>query len=352
MLCRARDYEAAADGYQPAIRLDSRNPYHFTELAWTLPQHEQRHERMAAIKTALELSPDDPGVLHGAALALNHADLPSVAEPYLRRAIALNPQDVHYWTLLLRCLTDLERAPEALDLWPNVVRLAPSAPDVWLERAMALRGIGSNDDAEDALAEVLRLDPGHPGGLTLRITLLIKNGRTRHPNLPTMRPHRPGPWDSCPHPTLKVEWPREVIRTYFCATCADVMMCRCDQEWALTFRPWTVKQALGGPTPETGRVKLGFRPGVCATCRGQPEPACPGMSGSPVVRYYWREIHMEEVRRMGPETIPGRSGGPEHWARKVAVRKDVRAMFEELHQRAPKYEIPEAQPTRKKRRKK
>ncbi len=91
------------------------------------------------------------------------------------------------------------------------------------------------------------------------------------------------------------------------------------------------------------RVTLGFQSYVCNECRGLPPANIPMAAiygrSSKIARYYWREIHFEEMRRR--DEVPGTINPDLTPERRKQIHKEVLAEFTALHARSPKYQFTE-----------
>jgi hypothetical protein len=150
----------------------------------------------------------------------------------------------------------------------------------------------------------------------------------------------------CKH--LKVEClsPYEIIRKYKCLECGEVMMCSCEEEFAIKCLPHQISEGTVLKTKERVPVTLGFEPLVCNSCRGVPEEACPKApmhgSTSKITRYYWREIQISTIHRFVDWTEQqGIPGGiltiATHQDEYKKCRRQAIAEAKELHKRNPKY---------------
>jgi hypothetical protein len=150
----------------------------------------------------------------------------------------------------------------------------------------------------------------------------------------------------CAHTSISCINPYELIRKYRCTICGEIMMCSCEEEFARRFLPHQLKYGKELKTRLEIPVTLGFQKGICNACKGLPEKAHPAapMFGrsSKIVRYYWREIAFETIRRFAEWA---ESQGYTDWATVQIEYKDIRKYIErevikeikELHERCPKY---------------
>lgn len=151
---------------------------------------------------------------------------------------------------------------------------------------------------------------------------------------------------NCTHPTVICINPYELIRKYRCNSCGEVMMCACEEKFARRFLPHQLNCGNELNTNRRIPVTIGFQKGICNTCHGLPEEAHPmapiyGRT-TKIVRYYWREIDFETIRRFGEWTD---SQGHSDWLTAIikhqekynSIKREVIGEIKELHRRAPKY---------------
>lgn len=124
------------------------------------------------------------------------------------------------------------------------------------------------------------------------------------------------------------------------------MMCACEQEFAQQFLPHQLNSANELNTGRRVQVTLGFQKGICNTCRGIPEEAHPRAAiygrTSKIIRYYWREIEFETIRRFAEwaktqgykDWLKARIENKEKYAH---IEKDIIGEFKVLHNQSPKY---------------
>jgi len=127
-------------------------------------------------------------------------------------------------------------------------------------------------------------------------------------------------------------------------------MCACEEEFARRFLPHQLRYGTELNTRHRIPVTLGFQKRICSTCRRLPEephPKAP-MYGrtSKIVRYYWREIAFETIRRFGEWA---ESQGYADWLtvrekykkEYNSIERDVTNEIKELHLHSPKYDYQE-----------
>lgn len=123
-------------------------------------------------------------------------------------------------------------------------------------------------------------------------------------------------------------------------------MCACEEEFARRLFPHQLSHATELDTRREMPVTLGFQKGICNTCRGLPEEAHPKAPiygrTSKIVRYYWREIFFETLRRFedwahGQGHTDRLAARLEHQDVYNSIEREVIEEIKALHQRSPKY---------------
>lgn len=140
--------------------------------------------------------------------------------------------------------------------------------------------------------------------------------------------------------------PYEYIRKYRCNSCGEVMICSCDEDFALRCLPHQISEGIELNTQNRIPVTLGFQPNICNACRGIQEEPAPkaAMYGrtSKIYRYYWREIDTKTIRRFADWSD---DEGYTDWLRAQeenkdkysAIEKQVVDEIKELHHKLPIY---------------
>ena len=155
----------------------------------------------------------------------------------------------------------------------------------------------------------------------------------------------------CAHTLVSCVNQFELIRKYRCASCNEVMMCGCEEQFAKRYVRHQIGHGRELETQQEIKVTLGFQRNVCNSCRGLPEEAHPAAAihgrTSKIARYYWREIAFETIKQFsdwaeGEGFHPGVLALPKHSDVYYAFQKQVIAQIKQQHQRSPKYTYKEA----------
>jgi len=151
----------------------------------------------------------------------------------------------------------------------------------------------------------------------------------------------------CSHEKVECINPYELIRKYRCKDCAEVMMCECEQDFAVRYLPHQLDSATELDTQNHVPVTIGFQNQVCNKCKRIPEEATPVAEiygrTSKIVRYYWREISFETTQRFGEwlkdkEDIDWLTASIGKYKNvHKQIEKEVIEEIKKLHQTTPKY---------------
>ena len=122
-----------------------------------LAQQGRNREALALCQAELESVPDQPELLHATALChLGERNL-SVAESFLRRAIAADGAQAHFHNTLGNVLRDTGRVTEAILEYQAAMRLAPGYYDPHYNLGVLYRRAGQLQSAVTLLLRALEL---------------------------------------------------------------------------------------------------------------------------------------------------------------------------------------------------
>ena len=151
---------------------------------------------------------------------------------------------------------------------------------------------------------------------------------------------------TCSHDAVTCINPYELVRKYRCNSCGEVMMCLCEESFAITYLPHQLQFATELDTQKTIPVTLGFQEKICNKCRGIPEESYPKAPTygrtSKIARYYWREIAFLVI----PEfAVWAQNQGFDKWTTALLKHQDIYKDFEhkaieeikKVHSTQPKY---------------
>ncbi len=153
-----------------ALRARLRTPSAMLELH--LASVEQRvgdtPAAIAALRAALALQPGLASAHQHLAALLLALDRPGEARVALERAVAALPADARLWAMLARVQSDQGESVGALASAAAAERAVPADAQTWRELGLLFGEYWRWEDADRALAEASRLDPGAPATETLR----------------------------------------------------------------------------------------------------------------------------------------------------------------------------------------
>ncbi len=159
------DRERALKSARRAIELDNSDPTGHVALALVHmadPEHREHGQAIAELETATRITPSSAQAHHFLGTALVHAGRADEALPHLVEALRLSPADSDATLFnsrigMAHCyLGDYEAAAQWTD---KAIRLPGANWPMRAFRVAALAQLGRNDDASDALADLLRFRP-------------------------------------------------------------------------------------------------------------------------------------------------------------------------------------------------
>lgn len=146
-----------------AQQIDNHDPDVLAYQARALAYVDGRHEEaIALIERALALNPNSAGTCAKAGWIYVYAGQPETALAHLQRALRLNPSDpadFHTWAPLAHAFMQLGRDGEAIDAARQAAQRGPNYIAAWRVLAAILALTGRFDEAQAAMATVLRLAP-------------------------------------------------------------------------------------------------------------------------------------------------------------------------------------------------
>jgi TolB-like protein/Tfp pilus assembly protein PilF len=168
----AEDYRKAIGYYEEAIRLDPRYALAYAKLAGaardlvtdvssaTKEGQEAIAKAHASAKSALALDPNLAEAHSVQGMALRDFDFNfAAAEPELRRALELAPQNQFVTNSLAVLIAELGRLDEAVVLERRAIALDPLRVGSHFNLALYLIALGRYDEAEAALRKAIALQP-------------------------------------------------------------------------------------------------------------------------------------------------------------------------------------------------
>ncbi|MFZ5477714.1 MAG: tetratricopeptide repeat protein, partial [Myxococcota bacterium] len=135
-------------------------------------------EALPVYARALELDPGEPGLAKEAAAAAVAAGEPLRAATWLGEARRRNPRDPDLALVTCGVLLRIPTLAQGARSTCEAARtLAPGSAAAWWQAGMARWQLGLLDEAEAAIREALRLDPGLPDGERALATLAAERAR-------------------------------------------------------------------------------------------------------------------------------------------------------------------------------
>ena len=168
-------------GYAAAYALAARC-YQFQLLFnWCAPDHPGLQEGTRLAHRAIEIGKNDSEALWMAGLTLVHtSDELDLGLAQIERSLSLNPNSANAWTASCFTRSYLGDTAIAIDSFNQAQRLNPldlSQHLHWNALAWAYLGGGRVEEAHDAAARTLSVDPSYPPGLRMKISTCGLLGR-------------------------------------------------------------------------------------------------------------------------------------------------------------------------------
>ncbi len=116
---------------------------------------DQIDEALETYRAAQTIEPSLADAYYGEGLALYELKRHTEAEPALRKAVDLDPEEQVYLVYLGRVLGRLERYEEAEVVFREATRLEPIEPEGWKGLGLTLYNMGRRVEAREALEKYL-----------------------------------------------------------------------------------------------------------------------------------------------------------------------------------------------------
>jgi len=131
------------------------------ELAMLLLRQGKQAQALEQARRGMALAPDDFDVTRrSVGIAIQANDLPATVE-WLRKAVALRPNEQMLRSLLAAQLVAAKEGEEALALYDQLVQEQPWDTETLAGRAQAALLLGKNEQARQDAEALLRLEPGN-----------------------------------------------------------------------------------------------------------------------------------------------------------------------------------------------
>lgn len=172
----------ALQAAQHAVKAAPGWPVAMMELAMLLTRQGQHEQAVAQARQAVRRSPDDLNVVRRAiAVAIQGNDLTATVA-WLRRAVALQPEERLFRMLLARQLLPYKQPEESYKLYDQLVAEQPWDAETLAGRTEAAIALGRLDDARKDAEALVQLEPGNT---TFQYLLALAKGEQ-----PTTQPEQ------------------------------------------------------------------------------------------------------------------------------------------------------------------
>lgn len=176
-------YDSALKESREAVRRDPGSPRAWRAFARACAAEKLQWDAWPAFQRAIELTPEDGGLLADYGEALDRFGHVNEAERALRQSVRLRPRDSRVLSLLAahlgRRARDTESGKEAIDLMRKAIAAAPAAAEPRYQLGRLLLDVGDPGAAVPVLEDCLKLDPSFGEA---RLPLARAYQETGHPS--------------------------------------------------------------------------------------------------------------------------------------------------------------------------
>lgn len=161
LLRQQERYEAAANTYAAAIKLDPQNQGLLADYALLLQKSGKVTESITAFDNALAISINNPVLFFNKGNACQALNRHEEALKCYEQALALKPDFYKAHNNRGNALRSLQRTEEALANYDAVLKKIPNNPEALNNKGAALRDLGRPSEALECLARALAQDPDY-----------------------------------------------------------------------------------------------------------------------------------------------------------------------------------------------
>lgn len=165
------DFEAAITDFKAAIEIDPYLLRPHVNLGLLLAETGRLEEAGRTLQNGLRYWPKSPDLLYNAALVRAYQGDPEGAIDLFRETLEVAPEHVPARENLAGLLAAIGRYEDSVAHYRIALGHSPDDADTHFLLARALVGLGNLEGAREALADCLRLAPGHEEAIILRSSL-------------------------------------------------------------------------------------------------------------------------------------------------------------------------------------
>lgn len=173
----AGNLPAAKRAFEKVLRIDNRHFGALNLMAAALMRTQHFAGAEIYVKRAHAINPQNVTTVYNFALVLHQLGKNAEAATLLDQAVALNANDAEIWNNRGLVLAALKRFEEAVASYDRAVSLRPNYADAHYNRGNALKQLGRSEDSLASYAAALRHNPDHLDAHRNRAGLLWDLGR-------------------------------------------------------------------------------------------------------------------------------------------------------------------------------
>lgn len=156
-----RNYSAAAEAYQNAVRLKADSVESQEMLGLALWSQEKYREAGKAFDAASKLAPKNSKYYYYAGRCYMEQNQPDRAVSLYKKAMQLSPNDAAYTARLGDAYFKMNQHADAMMAYEKSIKINPNEAETHVSLAEALISLRRTDDAVEPLRKALSLNPSH-----------------------------------------------------------------------------------------------------------------------------------------------------------------------------------------------
>lgn len=154
------DFPKAEALYRELLSQEPNHPLLNSRMALLLSQTQRPHEALRTISTSISALPDHPDLLNQGVSLATLVGENDQAETWLKRLIALKPNELSLKEQLTGVLIGNHKEDQALELAKQLIKLAPDNANAYNLKGLALSRLGETEKGYKAFLKALKLNPG------------------------------------------------------------------------------------------------------------------------------------------------------------------------------------------------
>ncbi|MBD2178909.1 tetratricopeptide repeat protein [Pseudanabaena sp. FACHB-1998] len=174
---KMRMYPEAADDYRTLIKLGSRSPNHYHNLAVVLNAQNKPEEAIAAYRQAIDIEPKMfPSYLEIGDILLSQTKVDEAIATY-RQATVVNPKYFSAYNKIGIALAKQNKLDEAIKAYNQAISISPKSHIAHRNLGLALAKQNKLDEAIDAYRQAINFSPQYPAAYNSLGDVLAKQNK-------------------------------------------------------------------------------------------------------------------------------------------------------------------------------